>query len=384
MRTHEDLVRAFDSIGTETVDPDDMLGRVHAGSAALQNARRRRAAVLSVSAAAALVAIGAIVVPALGNDQNDNGQVATTPTLEQPSPAKRTIEATRAPEESPPAGPAWSPTALDFRLADVPQGYTWDGEPADLIAERADTSVGNQVRTYAFKSASELEGQTLTVTQYSPELSGIPAPAPTGESIAITSASVGPMSVQVIDVDSAERGLYAFFGVAWQTDDGSWFTVDSNAPGDLARQQVLAAAAQVQYGADSLTFPFQVGYVPGGLEVSSSGYSDADSPQAYVSFDVGAPGRNGSAITITAGVRSGVPPGSVPNTTIGPYQAQLFSYEDSAPGRLLMMFDVEGFFIAVGVDDSLDEATLLSIAESIVVLTGAASDLTVWTDQPLG
>ncbi|MDQ3506270.1 MAG: hypothetical protein M3446_11295 [Actinomycetota bacterium] len=50
---------------------------------------------------------------------------------------------------------------------------------------------------------------------------------------------------------------------------------------------------------------------------------------------------------------------------------------------------MQGFLINVEVTgedarSSVDEAELRRIAESIVIIPGAANDMTVWTDQPIG
>jgi len=51
----------------------------------------------------------------------------------------------------------------------------------------------------------------------------------------------------------------------------------------------------------------------------------------------------------------------------------------------LSLFDVGGFYFEINIlatdNWQLDEAELRRIAESIVVIPGAATDTTVWTDQ---
>ena len=87
-------------------------------------------------------------------------------------------------------------------------------------------------------------------------------------------------------------------------------------------------------------------------------------------------------MSISAVNQPGIPQDGAANTTVGPYQAQL------TEGLYLSVFDVEGFTINVSVRpdfaDRISEDQLRQIAESIVVIPGAATDGTIWTDQPLG
>ncbi|MDQ3733740.1 MAG: hypothetical protein M3400_07030 [Actinomycetota bacterium] len=56
-------------------------------------------------------------------------------------------------------------------------------------------------------------------------------------------------------------------------------------------------------------------------------------------------------------------------------------------GRFLQVFDVNGFLIdiVVGEDfaDRINEEQMRQIAQSLMVMPGAATDSSVWTDQPL-
>jgi len=82
------------------------------------------------------------------------------------------------------------------------------------------------------------------------------------------------------------------------------------------------------------------------------------------------------------------PEGPEPNTTVDSYEAYLSELPPVDVYRSLVLFDVEGFHfeISIMVTDNwqFDEAELRRIAESIVVIPGAATDTTVWTDQPIG
>ena len=193
--------------------------------------------------------------------------------------------------------------------------------------------------------------------------------------------------VQVIEVD---RGEQPRFGIGWEVGDGEWLTIVSKAaPGRTAREAALAIAAHVVLGpAQPLTFPFQVGSPPTGFDLitASRGLSRGirTASLAFVAADTS--GENFGRLTITASTITGVPEYYSPNTTLGPYQAELGG---GSKNPYLLVFDVQGFLISVevfGADTSasVDEAELRRIAESIVIIPDAANDPTVWTDQPLG
>lgn len=199
-----------------------MLARVHTGSMALQTAQRRRVAVQCVAAAAILLAVGAVVVPSLGSDRADRGQVANPPSAEQ-------------------------------------EVVFWPPDPA-IMGE-------------------------LAVTLYDPESSGV----------------------------STDLSL------------------------DLARTQVLALAAVVEFDtAEVLTFPFQLGYVPDGLQPidAVSRYDSDGNNSAYLSLGDGSQGAPSSISAPPTGRRgwrgrSRIPP-SVPTRLACPNCLRLMSTGNSS------------------------------------------------------
>ena len=208
MRSHNDLFGAFDSVDTDSVDPEEMLARVHTGTAALQTARRRRIAVLSVAAAAVLIAVGAVVVPSLGNDRSDRGQVANTP----------------SPEQEPPSTVAALPSlGLSFVVRESPEG---------LPIRHLSASLGSQMLTF-WPSDPTISGE-LVVRLYDPESSGVEAPELTGESVAVDSVSEGLVTADVIA--STPQGELEEFGIGWQTENGHWLTVVGQLPQEWSRK----------------------------------------------------------------------------------------------------------------------------------------------------
>lgn len=365
MRSHDDLFGAFDSVDTDSVDPDEMLARVHTGSATLQTARRRRVAVLSVSAAAVLIAVGAIVIPSLGNDRPVRGQVAATP-----SP-------------TPEPGTAASP---------LPRGFTVSERPSGYPAEYEYTTTGQQFLTFYTPSNDIGSSPTIAITLFDPELSGFPAPELTGEPITVESATTGPLEVwEVIPGGDSGPGVFA---IAWQPDNGEWLTIfaSEGGPGETngvsARDVALTVAAHVVLDAPQpFTFPFRLGYVPEGFDATGADRSldlDAQRRSAGLTFDLSGTSEAPLKLIINAEDTAGIPEGFSPNTEVGSYQAQLIDVAGVGPS--LSVFDVEGFLITVEVGGrdgpSFDEAALRRIAESIVVIPGAATDPTVWTAQP--
>ena len=366
MRSHNDLFGAFDSVDTDSVDPEEMLARVHTGTAALQTARRRRIAVLSVAAAAVLIAVVAVVVPTLGNDRPDRGQVANTPTAEQEPPS--TVEALPS-------------LGLSFVVRESPEG---------LPIRHLSASLGSQMLTF-WPSDPTISGE-LVVRLYDPESSGVEAPELTGESVAVDSVGEGPVTADVIA--STPQGELEEFGIGWQTENGHWLTVIGTALSlDLARPQVLALAAVVEFDtAEALTFPFQLGYVPDGLQlIGALSYQDSDgNNEASLDFDDGSDRYRESALQIRVQRAIDYPgePEGTGNTTVGSYEAYLDELPAPEIYRVLSVFDVEGFHLSIGifVGDvaQFDEAEMRRIAESIVVIPGAATDTTVWTAEPFG
>lgn len=366
MRSHNDLFGAFDSVDTDSVDPDEMLARVHTGSATLQTARRRRVAVLSVSAAAVLIAVGAIVIPSLGNDRPDRGQVATTPS---PTPKPGTA------------------------ASSLPRGFTVAERPSGYPAEYEYTTTGQQFLAFYTPSNDIGSSPTIDITLFDPEVSGLPAPELTGEPITVESATAGPLEVrEVIPGGGAAPGLFA---IAWQIDNGEWLTIyaGEGSPGDTngvsARDVALSVAANVVLDAPQpFTFPFRLGYVPEGFDATGADRSldlDAQRRSAGLTFDLSGTSDYPLTLIINAEDTAGIPEGFSPNTEVGSYQAQLIDVAGVGPS--LSVFDVEGFLITVEVsaeDGPVDEAALRRIAESIEVIPGAATDPSVWTTQPIG
>lgn len=362
MRSPEDLRRAFDAASSEPVDTDRILAGIRTRIAA-RRARRRRATILSVAAATVLLAITPFVVSSLDDEQQpDGGSVASSPSATE----GETLDA-----------PALRPTQFAFAVGERPPDYTM---------EYATTGPGVQSLHLSVLDLVE-PNRTLDVELFDPALSGLPAPDPTGEVLTVDSPTAGPIDVQVIGAPTGEHEQS--FGVGWQTGNGLWLTVTSDGPADLARQEVLAVAAQVDLGGSyPLRFPFQVGYLPDGFEVAgTSGGSDLEGGSTTLEFVDSSTQltQYEPAMSIQAVNAPGVPEDAVPNTTVGPYQGQLV--EDASYGLYLSLYDVGGFLINIGVReeyrDRIDEAQMRRIAESIVVLPGAAQDFSVWTDQPV-
>ncbi|MDQ3732839.1 MAG: hypothetical protein M3400_02380 [Actinomycetota bacterium] len=364
MRSQADLVSAFDSVDSYPVDPDDMLVRIHAGSAALQTERRRRVAALSVAAAAILIAVGAVIVPSLGNDRADRDQVATTPTPSTPAEQEN-------PEQPMPA------VALDFSPGERPPSYTttYSFIQPGLQLVSFETPIGPE-------ASREVRIQLLD-----PEVSGQPTPVLTGETVLINSLSQGPLTANVI-----QTGTVAYeeptFGIDWQAADGRWFVVTSDAPSEQARTEVVDVAEQIDLRARApFTYPFQLGFVPEGVKpIGGLGSHDANG-NGRAGLDFGDDPRSPSvALQVWA---DGAPDlaNFAPNTTVGPYQAQLTLPSQTYFGATLVMI-VDGFLVTIDVTenyvDVIDEQELRRIAEELTIIPGADSDDSVWTDQPLG
>lgn len=370
MRSHNDLFGAFDSVDSESVDPDEMLARVHTGRAALQTARRRRVAVVSVAAAAILIAVGAIVIPSLGTDRPDEGGVASTP----PPPVEQS-----------PATQSLLPTEIAFSAGPLPTDYssTYAGsDPGVQFLEISLPSGGNA------SDVSQRPG-TIRVVLFDPVVSGQPAPVPSDEAIVVDSVTEGPLAMQVTHAAESPFAMGPWLQLAVQTDSGLWFVVLAEWARDEIPQEVLDVTARIDLDTPQpFLFPFQLGYVPGGVallgaqgEVSLDGTLAGD----LLLGELNPTNNTTPVLTVSAIQREDVPFGSAPNTTVGPYAAELTSLEGST---VLSVYNVAGFMmnleVSPGHEGLLDEAELRRIAESIVVIPGAANDTTVWTDQPLG
>jgi len=368
MRRQEELYQAIDSIGVAELDPDRLFARVEAGAAARQKARSRRIAVVCVSAASVVIAAAAIVVPTLGADDADGRRVATTPTS---SPVPGPTDPTG--DQSPQVGSA-SP-AIGFTPGPAPDGYT------DEL-----TYVGPGLESFMYESPSNSgPAPMIKMDLFDPELSGEPSPSTTDETVIINSATQGPLTAQVLDVEN----MYGepAFGIGWQADADTWFTIISTAPDGQARALGLAAAEQVDLSVDTpLTFPFQIGALPDGFQPSGgSGLIGAggrfqanldlsDDPESMtIALQVSADNALENFVTFT------------PNTTVGPYEAQLSS--DEFTGTTLAVL-IDGFMVSIYVNeeyvDQIDEDALREVAGTLVIIDGAAQHASVWTDQPLG
>ncbi len=159
--------------------------------------------------------------------------------------------------------------------------------------------------------------RTLDVELFDPALSGLPAPEPTGETVALDSVSASQITVQVI---AAGEGDEQSFGVGWLTSNDLWLTVTSDGPIDLARQEVLSVAAQVDLGRPfPLTFPFQLGYVPEGFDVAGATSTGTLVGGANLDFHDLTPLFPGQepALSITAINDARAPEDGAANTSIG-------------------------------------------------------------------
>lgn len=372
MRSTQDLRHEFDWVDATPVDTSTMHSRIQVGIDTRRIAQRRRVAVLSVAAAAILIAVGAIVIPSLGSDRADRSQVATIP-----SGSPDQVDTSGSPEQVPESGPL-RPTRLDFTVGEQPSDYTLG---------LASTSPGLQLAYFSTPDEAG-SGDTIEIALFDPDLSGRPVPEPTGETLSTTSPSGEVLNLPVVAAEPAPDGE-PVFALGWQTPAALWLTVSSVGSGDRARQAALDAASQVDLTASqSLTFPFQVGYVPDGMELTGAEQPGANGEGSHsLSFDGGPAGLNEfPPLLISARNLPGVPPGANPNTTVGQYQAEWTA--ESFDGPVLSVYDVGGFIIGISVRDDyvdlVDEAQMRRIAESIMVIPGAASDPTVWTDQPIG
>lgn len=330
-----------------------------------RRARRRTAGIVAVGLVTALAAAVPIVTSSIP-DQDSS-------TAGGSSQSTSTSQASGSPTSQAPRAETLRSTEFAFTVAE---------RPADYTMETASTGAGWQtLRLFVLDSVQPQ--RTLDVTLFDPVLSGLPAPQPTGETVVVDSASAGSLTVQVITV-SAEGQLSS--GVGWRTETGLWLTVTSDGPADLARQEALAVAAQVDLGHPyPLTFPFHLGHVPEGFDFTGASVSAVlPGSSSFLSFHDLSPLFAGEepALSVWVIAAPGIPADAVVNTTVGPYQASF------TEGLYLSVYDVGGFMITVSVrpdfGDRIGEAELRLIAESITVVPGAATDLNVWTDQPLG
>lgn len=371
MRTTEDLRRAFDAVGTSPVDTDGMLVSIGTRIEA-RRTRRRQATILVTAAAAAMIAITPVVVSTLDGDQPTGGQVAAAPDAPDNAPGN---EESAVDELADPAR-----TELGFSLRERPAGY----------ASEYATIQPNLQSLHFYPDNSPNTLHELVITLFDPRLSGQSVPDPTGETVVVESVVSGPLTVQVVRSGTNDVNQPRF-AVAWQVANGSWLTISSDAPGDLARQEVLAVAAQLDLGETApLTFAFHIGYVPEGFDVHDASRA-ADEP-AGLDASLGFDDRTQtlyepSALTVLAMTPPGVPDEYSPaNTTVGAYPAWLSGPDFE--GRSIMLFDVEGFRIIVNVSqayvDRISDAEMRRVAESISVVPGSVGDETLWTEQPLG
>jgi len=327
--------------------------------------RRRTAGIVAVGIVTALAAGLPIVVSSIP-DQDSRVAGGTS----QPAP---TATASAPAEGEPLDRDALGSTQFAFTVAEPPGDYTM---------ESLSTGPGWQLlRLYTLDNVDA--PRTLDVRLYDPGLAGLAAPEPTGETVEIESSSAGPLTVQVISL-SQEGQSYP--GVGWLTGNGLWLTVTSDGPADLVRPETLAVAAQVDLGdPDPLTFPFQVGAVPEGFDLVGGGISrPLQGGSAYLRFHDLSPlfTESESALTIRVTNQPGIPEDAVVNTTVGQYEATITG------DGYLSIYDVDGFLIDISVRpdfvDRIDDEQLRQIGVRILVIPGAATDASVWTDQPLG
>ncbi|MBA3339155.1 MAG: hypothetical protein H0T54_05315 [Geodermatophilaceae bacterium] len=363
-RDPQDLRRVFRDHEGSTVDVSGLMTGVRQ-RINRRRVRRRTAGIVAIGLVTALAAAVPIVASSIPN--RDTGTAGGS------SQSATASGASGAPKADGPTGEALRSTEFAFTLGE---------RPADYTMEYASTGPGWQTLRLSVLDSVQPQ-RTLDVTLFDPGLSGLPAPEPTGETVAVDSTSAGLLTVQVVNASAEGQSS---LGVGWLTGNGLWLTVTSDGPTDLARQEALAVAVQVDLGHPyPLTFPFQVGFVPEGFDLSgASGGGTLQGGSSFLSFHDLSPLFAGEepALSISAINRPGVPQDAMPNTTVGPYQASL------TEGLYLQVFDVGGFLINVSVrpdfGDRIDEAALRRIAQELVVIPGAASDETVWTDQPLG
>jgi len=363
MRTQEDLRQAIESVEESTVDPKRMLARIHSGSATRKTAQRHRRAGWSVAAATALIAVMAVVVPSLGDEEPEDDQVAT------PQPTAQELPRTE----------------MAFSVGELPAPYAvgYAGSQPGLQFLEISPPL-----TASGASGPE-QPEAIRIELFDPVLSGLPAPTPSRESILVDSAYEGPLAMHVTEEASSGVSDVSWLRLAVQTDSGLWLVVlaDSEVPG--VPQVVLDIAAQIDLGTPQpFSFPFQLGLVPDGFEVvgANGPVSDDGTLEGRLEFGVAAGDATaGPTLTISASEFFGVPDGITPNTTVGPYQAERV---DRFGASCLNLFGVDGFMISLEIrpmdQELIDEAQLLRIAESIVVIPGARDDNTVWTTGPLG
>jgi len=327
--------------------------------------RRRTAGIVAVGIVTALAAGLPIVVSSIP-DQNSGIAGGSS----QPAP---TATASAPAQDQPLDRDALGSTQFGFTVAERPSDYT---------SENASTGPGWQLLRL-FVPDSVQPNRTLDVRLFDPVLAGLPAPEPTGETVTVDSASAGQLTVQVISL-SQEGQSYP--GVGWLTGNGLWLTVTSDGPADLARKEALAVAAQVDLEHPyPLTFPFQVGYVPDGFDLVGGGTSSPlPGGSTYLRFHDLSPlfVESESALTIRVTNQPGIPEDAVVNTTVGQYEATITG------DGYLSIYNVEGFLIDISVRpdfvDRIDDEQLRQIGVRILVIPGAATDGTIWTDQPLG
>lgn len=363
-------------------DPQDLRGvfREHEGPAVdvagllsgvwhridRRRVRRRRAGIVAVGLVTALAAAIPIVVSSIP-EKNSSPAGGTS----QPAPSATASAQTQG-----------EPLDRD-ELGSTDVAFTVAERPADYTMESLSTGPGWQLlRLFTLDNVDA--PRTLDVRLFDPELAGLGAPEATGETVNIESSSAGPLTVQVISL-SQEGQTYP--GVGWLTDNGLWLIVTSEGgPADLARQETLAVAAQVDLEHPTpLTFPFQVGYVPEGFDLVGGGTSrPLPGGSTYLRFHDLSPlfTEAESALTIRATNQSGIPEDAVVNTTVGEYEAT------STGDGYLSIYNADGFLIDISVRpdfvDRIDETQLRQIAESIVVIPDAATDASVWTAQSIG
>ncbi len=327
--------------------------------------RRRTVGIVAVGMVTAIAAAIPIVVSSIPDQPSSPAGGSS-----QPAP---TTTASAPPQDEQLDREELGSTEFAFTVAE---------RPADYTMEYASTGPGWQLLRL-FVPDSVQPQRTLDVHLFDPVLAGLGAPEPTGETRQIDSPSAGPFTAQVISLSQEGQSTG---GVGWLTDNGLWLTVTSDSDSEIARQDVLDVAAQVDLGRHyPLTFPFQVGYVPEGFDLVG-GSSGAPMPggSTSLSFHDLSPLFIGSdsALTIRITNQAEVPEDAVVNTTVGNYQATIT--EDG----YLSIYNVDGFLIDISVRpdfvDRIDEELLRQIGVRILVIPGAATDGSVWTDQPLG
>lgn len=326
--------------------------------------RRRTAGILAAGVATALVAAVPIVVSSIPDDDHSTTADSGTSTgSTEPSVLSLPTDGTAD----------FDPTST-FSVGEL---------PSDYVVEYSRNEPGVQTRIYL---APDDEQKQVVITYFDPELSGLPAPLTAPHPQTVAELEVFPMT---LDTAGSEQ-----YGLAWQPEPDRWVTLTSTGSDEPARQELLDLIPSIDVGAQELlSFPIQAGYIPEGFGLLAA-YRDvqADPDEGQLRTNLvlvdqlaGQPPGGTLSIFVENDPQEPTTGAQAPTTTVSGNPARYGVDPDG--NQCFTVYQVEGMSYLVCASSELvgrfAEDDLRRIAAGIVVIPGAATDPSVWTEQPL-